>query len=182
MKRLQEKIQASTTRIGVTVGEELHNELTKIMMERSEEIQQQYPENSFQCLFWEQQLQATQAKCCTEVRWHPLIVWWCLHLKLLSSAAYHSLRSTGFIKLPSERTLREYTHSIQSGTGVQQEVTQQLQHEIAKIDMPEEVKQHTVVVCDEVKVKDGIVYDKHSFQVIGFTNLGDINSHLLAFE
>ena len=48
--------------------------------------------------------------------------------------------------------------------------------------MPEEVKQHTVVVCDEVKVKDGIVYDKHSCQVIGFTNLGDINSHLVAFE
>lgn len=139
-------------------------------------------ENSFQRLFWEQQLQATQAKCCTQVRWHPLIVWWCLHLKLLSSAAYHSLRSTGFIKLPSERTLRDYTHWIQSGTGVQQEVTQQLLHEIAKIDMPKEVKQHIVVVCDEVRVKDGIVYDKHSWQVIGFTNLGDINSHLLAFE
>ena len=71
VKRLQEKIQASTTRIGVTVGEEFHNELTKVMMERSKEIQQQYPENSFQHLFWEQQLQATQAKCCTQVRWHP---------------------------------------------------------------------------------------------------------------
>ena len=69
--RLQEKIQASTTRIGVTVGEELHNELTKVMMEHIEEIQQQYPENSSQRLFWEQQLQATQAKCCTQVRWHP---------------------------------------------------------------------------------------------------------------
>ena len=48
--------------------------------------------------------------------------------------------------------------------------------------MPEEVKQHIIVVCDEVKVKDGIVYDKHSCQVIGFTSLGDINSHLLDFE
>ena len=182
VKKLQEKIQASTTKIGVTVEEELHDELTEIMTERSEEIRQQYPENSFQRLFWEQQLQATQTKCCTQVRWHPLIVRWCLHLKLLSSAAYHSLRSTGFIKLPSERTLRDYTHWIKSGTGVQQEVTQQLQHEIAKIDMPEEVKQHIVVVCDEVKVKDGIVYDKHSCQVIGFTSLEDINSHLLGFE
>ena len=48
--------------------------------------------------------------------------------------------------------------------------------------MAEEVKQHTVVVCHEVKVKDGIVYDQHTCQVIGFTNFGDINSHLLAFE
>ena len=103
-------------------------------------------------------------------------------MKLLSSAPYHSLRSTGFIKLPSETTLRDYTHWIQSGTGVQQEVTQQLRHEIAKTDMPEEVKQYTVVVCDEVKVKDGIAYEKHTCQVMGFTNLGDINSHLLAFE
>ena len=48
--------------------------------------------------------------------------------------------------------------------------------------MPEEVKQHIAVVCDEVKVKDSIGCDKYSCQVTGFTNLGDINSHLLDFE
>ena len=48
--------------------------------------------------------------------------------------------------------------------------------------MPEEVKQHTAVVCDKVKVKDSIGCDKYSCQVTGFTSVGDINSHLLDFE
>ena len=32
---------------------------------------------------------------------------------------------------------------------------------------------------DEVHIKDDLVYDKHTWQVIGFQNLGDINDHLL---
>ena len=35
---------------------------------------------------------------------------------------------------------------------------------------------------DEVRVKEGLVYDKHSLQVIGFINSGDINNQLLKFE
>ena len=35
-------------------------------------------------------------------------------LKLLSSAAYHAIRTSGFITLPSEITLRDYTNYIKS--------------------------------------------------------------------
>ena len=38
------------------------------------------------------------------------------------------------------------------------------------------------LVFDEVRVKEGLVYDKHSLQVIGFVKLGDINNQLLNFE
>ena len=34
---------------------------------------------------------------------------WCLNLKLLSTSSYHALRTSGFVTLPSERTLRDYT-------------------------------------------------------------------------
>ena len=54
---------------------------------------------------------------------------WCLNLKLLSSAAYHSLRSSGFVKLP-ERTLRDYTHFFKSKPGFQVEEEQILMKEI----------------------------------------------------
>lgn len=35
---------------------------------------------------------------------------------------------------------------------------------------------------DEMYVKEELVYDKHTGGLTGFVNLGDINSHLLAFE
>ena len=56
------------------------------------------------------------------VRWHPAMIKWCLHLKFLSSSAYHALRSSGVIKLPSKQTLHDYTHWIWAGVGFQDEV------------------------------------------------------------
>ena len=35
---------------------------------------------------------------------------------------------------------------------------------------------------DEVKIKEGLVYDKHECKRIGYTDVGDINNYLLAFE
>ena len=35
---------------------------------------------------------------------------------------------------------------------------------------------------DEVKIKEDLVYDKHSGDIIGFVNFGETNDLLLAFE
>ena len=43
------------------------------------------------------------------MRWHPRMIKWCLNIKLHSSAAYEAIRESGFISLPSSRTLRDYT-------------------------------------------------------------------------
>jgi len=43
---------------------------------------------------------------------------------MLSSGAYNVLKKA--LVLPCGRTLREYTHFIQAGVGIQAEVTQQL--------------------------------------------------------
>lgn len=34
------------------------------------------------------------------------------------------------------------------------------------------------IVVDEMHIKEDLVYDKHTGELIGFTNLGEINSHL----
>lgn len=103
---------------------------------------------------------------------------WCLNLKYLSSAAYHSLRTAGFVKLPSERTLRDYTHYFKSKTGYQEEVDRMLKDEVG-----EEVwKKFVVVLVDEMKVKEGLVYDKHSCEVIGFAELDNIDAQLNQLE
>ena len=38
------------------------------------------------------------------------------------------------------------------------------------------------LVLDEMKVKEGLVYNKHTGKVIGFTQQGDINDALLSLE
>jgi len=107
---------------GVAVDTDLHEELLGIMGEHNHSGQQNFPSNSFRQLFWEEQLKAVKATDAQQMHWHPMIICWCLNLKLLSSSAYHSLRTTGFIKLPSERTLRDYANFFQFKVGFQSEI------------------------------------------------------------
>ena len=37
---------------------------------------------------------------------------------------------------------------------------------------------YVVHIWDEMKIKDDLVFDKHTCELIGFINCGDINSHL----
>ena len=106
---------------------------------------------------------------------------WCLNLKLLSSAAYHSLRTSGFIKLPSERTLRDYTHFIKPKAGFSSELDQLLADELLVETLPD-WKRHVVLVLDEVKIKESLVFDKHETEVVGFVDMGDINNKLADLE
>ena len=42
-----------------------------------------------------------------------------------------------------------------------------------------EEKDRYVVLCwDEVKIKETLIFDKHTCELVGFTNVGDINNHL----
>ena len=141
-------------------------------------VPRQYSEGTFHRLFWEQQVEA-MTKQPTQRRWHPMLIRWCLHLKMMSSAAYDALR--GVLTLPCGRTLQDYTRWIQAGVGIQPEVTEQLMKE-AKIDSLQEWKKYVAVVFDEVKVKEGIVYNKHDCRIVGFVDFEDVNNALLAFE
>ena len=58
---------------------------------------------------------------------------WYLHLRLVSCGGYRLLRESGLIQLPSERTLRDYTHYVPPQTGFQDGVPEQLARE-AKLD------------------------------------------------
>ncbi len=56
----------------------------------------------------------------------------------------HSLRTSGFIKLPSERTLRDYTNYFSSKPGLQPEVDLMLVEEASLYSSP---KWSKYVVC-----------------------------------
>lgn len=180
LDNLRKKIDASTKSKGVTVDDDLHQDLSKIVEEQTPSIHEQFPEGSFKRLFWEQQRQALISSS-RQMRWHPTMIKWCLNIKLHSTAAYEAIRESGFISLPSTRTLRDYTHHIKSGTGFLPEVTEQLIKE-AKIGSLKPHEKHVALCFDEVRIKDNLVYDKHGLQVIGYVDIGDINNELLKFE
>ena len=45
----------------------------------------------------------------------------------------------------------------------------------------QEFEKCVVLVMDEMHIREDLVYNKHSGELIGLMNLGDINSHLLRF-
>lgn len=137
-------------------------------------------EDSFEHLFWEEQRKVNLAKSGMH-KWHPMVVRWCLNLKLTSTTAYETLRSSKLLKLPSSRTLRDYTHWVQGKSGFQNEVDMLLYKEAKIDDCPEYAKYHCLVF-DEIKVKEGLVYNKEQCHVIGFTRLDDISNHLKEYE
>ena len=81
-------------------------DLITIMRDNAEKINTTYAEGTFAQLFWDEQFKAASLHNKRQVRWHPVIIKWCLNLKLLSSSAYHAFRSSEFVTLPSERTLQ----------------------------------------------------------------------------
>jgi len=181
ISKLSVKLEEILKKSGITVDTDLHDELLDIMGENNHSVLQKFPSGSFRRLFWEEQLKAARATDARQMRWHPMIIRWCLNLKLLSSSAYHSLRTAGFIKLPSERTLRDYTNFFQSKAGFQSEVDTMLLKE-AQLDKLPSWKRYVVLLFDEMKVSENLVYDKHHAQVIGFVQAGNINDELTRLE
>ena len=103
VKYMKEKISHSTDKIGVSVDDSLHTGLHGLMSEYSDSVKKKYTENSFHRLFWDQQM-TMLTKDPKQRRWHPMLIRWCLHLKMTSSATYNSLRQV--LTLPCGRTLQ----------------------------------------------------------------------------
>ena len=85
------------------------------------------------------------------------------------------------ILLPSQQTLLDYTHHIKATNGFSSEVDVQL-CQAANLKSCKLIDQYVILLLDEMYIKEGLVYDKHTGELIGFTYLGDINSHLLSLE
>ena len=74
--------------------------------------------------------------------------------------------------MPSERTLHDYAHCIRDGVGFIPEVDAQL---VKEANMVAEKDKFVVLSWDEMKIKEGLVFDKQNCNLIGFTNVGDVN-------
>lgn len=70
---------------------------------------------------------------------------------------------------------------IKSDCGIQPEVTEHLVKE-ANLESLPDWKKYVAVIFDEMKIKEGIVYNKHEGRIIGFVNFGKTNNDLLSLE
>lgn len=123
--RLRNKLDDITMKFGVLVDNHMTSDLVEIMKTHKDQVLSHHSENSFPHIFWQQQFEAAQ-KSPKGMRWHPLMIRWCIYLRHKSSGAYDLLRESGVVSLPSQRTLRDYTHYIPPSTGFSSEVDQQL--------------------------------------------------------
>lgn len=177
VQRLKDKIVKLTKKDGISLPEETNNDFEMIMTECTDEVRKSHPANSFKSIFWEQQLEAQKIKNKRMIRWHPALIKWCLHLKFLSSGAYRALRSSPLLVLPSERTLFDYTHFVKGCAGFSADVNAQLLEE-ADIREDSEKDRYVVLMWDEMKIKEDLVFDKFSCELVGFVDCGSINTVL----
>ncbi len=151
-------------------------DITSVVTEVTPSVEKSLPVDSPQRICWDQQLLYNSLVEKRQIRWHPLVVRFALNLKYLSSTAYRAVRQSGLIRLPSERTLTDYTHWANLHTGVQYEFIEQLK-EILDDELASKPN-HIVLCMDEMKIKRGLVFSKHSGKLIGFVDLGSVNADI----
>ena len=104
----------SVEKHGVELDVTSSNDIKSIMEQCAETALSGYPPESFINIFWQQQLQAASVPNAKQRRWHPMMIKWALYLRHLSGKAYDTIRDSSCIALPSQRTLRDYTHFEQA--------------------------------------------------------------------
>ena len=180
---LEKKIQQLHEKEAVTLDDDSDCDMRALVEKYSSIVMSSQPENSnrsFQYLFWKQQLDAITKSDARSIRWHPLIIKWCLYLHHRSSGAYKTLRESGLLSLPSGRILRDYRHFAPAKSGFSTAYDQQLLDLATKTNF--EMAKNIAILIDEMYVKEGLVYNKTSGALTGFVELGDIDSHLNEYK
>jgi len=114
--RVQRQFQKDVANSGVTLNTCQSMEMKDAMAVCTDEMEKAFPDaNSYQRLFWCEQFKSINVNSSKGMRWHPMILRWCLYLRQKSNTAYDALRDSGFITLPSTRTLFDYSHYTKSG-------------------------------------------------------------------
>lgn len=177
---LQRKVDDLLHDSRVELEETDADDLLQVATDSQDAMDEVMPAGSPMRLLWEQQRQALRRNA-KGMRWHPLIVKWCLSLKLKSPAAYCTLKEIGFLVLPSERTLRDYTHIADAQPGYHEDVESQLVTAACLHSSPP-YQRLVILAIDEMKIKQDLVFNKHTGALTGFVNLRDADKALRLME
>ena len=75
-----------------------------------------------------------------------------------------------FVILPSPRRLRDYKDYIRPQQGFNKDVTNELKNNVSNFS---NIERYIILLMDEMKVQENLVWDKHTGDLIGFVDLGD---------
>ena len=107
------------------------------------------------------------------------MVRWCLYLRHVSGKGYEFLLESGCLNLPSSRTLRDYTYYNPTSIGFSAATDSELLDILKRQNLTEDWQKLVILLLDEVYVREEVVYDKHTGQILRLSDVGDINNHLL---
>lgn len=178
IKCLEQKFESDYRRR--SLDDATHRDFLQIMQENHNEMVASYPKDSFQYIFWTSQYQAAMQSSTKHYRWHPAMIKLCILIRHKSSKAYELLRKSKCIVLPSQRTLRDYTHAFKSSVGFSSALDKQLINS-SQLSSLQPHQKHVTLIGDEMYIKEGLVF-KQNGELIGYSDLGDINNHLLQLE
>ena len=142
--------------------------------------------------FWEQQMHPMRS---TKIgrRYHPQMIRFALSIHCKSPSAHREQRDSGALILPSERVLRDYKNYFKPGAGITKENIEELMEKTSEFCGIQKYVA-VLVIMEEMKIQENLVFDKTSGELIGFIDLGDpltpfanvdevvpVASHALAF-
>uniref|UniRef100_A0A7M5VE59 Uncharacterized protein n=1 Tax=Clytia hemisphaerica TaxID=252671 RepID=A0A7M5VE59_9CNID len=144
-RKLEKQVARSVKRDGIQLEKSTHKLVSRLSKTCP------FPKDSVMYLLWEQQRKACRLSKMKSMRWHPIIIRWCLGIYLKSPGAYDHIRDTGFLKLPHRTTLNQYTNFTDIGTGYNPDVIKRLYDDYKLDDMPEGHRICTLLF-DEMKI------------------------------
>ena len=161
------------------VSQELSNDLQSIFCGCDSE---NVP--NFMKLFWDEQQKYVKSSSASSIRYHPMIIKFCLNLASKSSSAYSELRynsktGSGMLVLPSLRTLRDYRNYIRPTRGFNAAIIDELAKKTASFS---DIERYVTILFDEMKIQEDLVWDKYTGELIGFVDLGDINTNFATLK
>ena len=138
----------------------------------------------FMKLFWEEQQNYIAESKSSSIRYHPMVIKFCLSLASKSSSAYSDLRydsktGSGILVLPSLRTLRDYKNYIRPRRGFNPDIINDLSVKTKEFSPAE---RFVTILFDEMKIQEDLVWDKHTGELIGFVDLGDIDTNFATLQ
>ena len=180
---LQRKINRSLEKKSAFLSPRDEADIDRLFRTHDSSVSSDFKDHSFQKLFWEEQKKSHSLSSKKNMKWHPLIIKWCLYMHSKSSKAFEAMREAGFLRLPSQRTLFDYSHAMPSKFGFQPEYAVHMMKEAKRHGMYDnEWRKYVGILQDEVRLQEGLVYDKNSGELVGYVELDKFGNDLMELE
>ena len=105
-------------------------------------------------------------------KWNPAVIKWCPQIYSKSKSTYNDIRLSIGLKLPSGRTLSDYKNFNSTKSGWRSGTIRSMRNKLDEQKAPKHANLGGLFF-DETKIKEELVFDSSSWELIGFVDIGD---------